>query len=52
MTDPPVTLCPPAKRSPPCQRHIALYIVVCAKPEIGRFAIALTGSKRLIALSA
>lgn len=52
MTDPPVTLSPPAKRSPPRQRRIALYIEACAKTEFGRFAIAPTGLKRLIALSA
>lgn len=52
MTDPPVTLFPAAKRSPPRQRCIALLIDAYAKPEIGRFAIALTGFKRLIALSA
>ena len=51
MTDPPVTLSPPAKRSPPRQRCIALFIGARATPEIGRFAIAPTGLKQLIALS-
>jgi hypothetical protein len=45
MIDPSVTLSPPAKRSPPRQRHIALYIEAGVKPEIGRFAIVPNDSK-------
>lgn len=52
MTDPPVTLSLPAKRSRPLRRRIALYIEAYGEPEIGRFAIALTDPKRLIELSA
>ncbi|WP_322614176.1 hypothetical protein [Pseudomonas sp. BIC9C] len=46
MTDPPVTLYLPARRSPPCLLYIPLYIEEGAKPEIGRFAMASSDRKR------
>ena len=46
MTDPPVTLSPPAGRSPLCLLRIPLYIEEGVKPEIGRFAMALSERKR------
>ncbi|MFU2330633.1 hypothetical protein [Pseudomonas sp. NFX98] len=52
MTDPPVTLSLPGKRSSPRQRRIALYIEAGAKPEIGRFAMSLSKGILLIALTA
>jgi len=45
VTDPPVTLYPPAKRSPPCLLRIPLYIEEDTKPEIGRFAMARSDCK-------
>ncbi|MCK8669317.1 hypothetical protein M1M11_31020 [Pseudomonas azerbaijanoccidens] len=52
MTDPPVTLYPPGKRSPPHPPRIALYIEAGAKPEIGRFAMPLSDRDQPIALTA
>jgi len=46
VTDPPVTLCPPARRSPPRLLRIPLYIEEGTKPEIGRFAMAQRERKR------
>jgi len=46
VADPPVTLFPLAKRSPPRLPRIPLYIEEGTKPEIGRFAMARNDRKR------
>ncbi|MBK5417397.1 hypothetical protein [Pseudomonas sp. TH31] len=47
MTDPPVTLSPPGKRSRPRWPCIPLYMEEGATPEIGGFAMARNSPERL-----